>query len=317
MTDAGTVAGATRRGIRAFAVGHPGARRGPLVLPVQAGVIAVLAVVVLLVASTANAAEPTVGLGTAKQFAVVAGQGVANTGPSVVNGMLGTSPNPSVTGFPPGIVHGAIHRADAVALQAQSDLTTAYNDAAGRSGLSVIDQLGGQTLTPGAYSGGALDITGTLTLDGPGVYIFQASSSLVTATGSSVSLINGADPCDVFWQVTSSATLNGSEFVGTVMALTSITVGNGVHVQGRLLARNGDVTLINDVIDSAACGGSTTTPPTTPPPSQVSPVPSGGIQTGGGSTAGVQYVWLFVLGGALLAVAGAAFVMRRRSMRHD
>jgi Ice-binding-like len=312
MTHAGSVGG---RGIRAFAVRHQGARQGPLILPVRAGVVAVLAVVVLMVASTANAAEPTVGLGTAKKFAVLAGQGVTNTGPSVVNGWLGTSPNPSVTGFPPGIVHGQIHKADAVALQAQSDLTTAYNDAAGRSGLSVIPQLGGQTLTPGVYTGGALDITGTLTLDGPGVYIFQASSSLVTATGSSVSLINGADPCDVFWQVTSSATLNGPEFVGTVMALTSITVGNGVHVQGRLLAGTEDVTLINDVIDSAACGGSTTPSPT--PSSQVSVVPSGGIQTGGGSTAGVQSVWLFVFGGALLAVAGAAFVMRRRAMRSD
>jgi hypothetical protein len=207
--------------------------------------------------ATAADAAPTVGLGTAKGFAILAGQGVTNTGPSVISGNVGTSPAAAVTGFPPGLVNGAIHRADAVALQAESDLTTAYNDAAGRTGAALLPQLGGQTLTPGVYNGGALNLTGTLTLNGPGVYIFTATSSLITATGSRVNLTNGANPCDVFWQVTSSATLNGPTFVGTVMALTSITVGNGVHVAGRLLARNGSVTLINDVVDSAACSGGT------------------------------------------------------------
>ena len=222
-----------------------------------------LFVAVLVLSLTGSAeAVPTVGLGTAKNFAILAGQGVTNTGASVVSGEVGTSPAPAVTGFPPGIIHGAVHRADAVALQAQNDLTTAYNDAAGRTGSAIPPQLGGQTLGPGVYNGGALNITGTLTLNGPGVYIFTASSSLTAATGSNVRLTNGANPCNVFWQVTSSAALDGPRFVGTVMALTSITVGNGVHVSGRLLARNGDVTLINDVVNSSACSGSggTTTP---------------------------------------------------------
>ena len=244
--------------------GAPAAVPGLLVLApdrcqtMRACTLATLvAAAVLTLSAAAAQAAPTVGLGTAATFGILAGQGVTNTGSSVISGNVGTSPAAAVTGFPPGLVHGQIHRSDAVALQAQSDLTTAYNDAAGRTGAALLPQLGGQTLTPGVYNGGALNLTGTLTLNGHGVYIFTASSSLITATGSTVSLINGADPCDVFWQVTSSATLDGPGFAGTVMALTSITVGSGVHVDGRLLARNGSVSLINDVVDSAACGGNT------------------------------------------------------------
>jgi Ice-binding-like len=221
---------------------------------------AIAAAAMLAVTSTAAEAAPAVGLGTSSAFALLAGQGITNTGPSVVSGNVGTSPAASVTGFPPGVItNGVIHAADAVALQAESDLTTAYNDAAGRTGAAVGPQLGGQSLTPGVYNGGALNLTGTLTLNGPGVYIFTASSSLITATSSTVNLINGATACNVFWQVTSSATLNGPEFVGNVLALTSITVGNGVHVVGRLLARNGNVTLINDRVEAQPCitgGGS-------------------------------------------------------------
>jgi Ice-binding-like len=223
--------------------------------------LAVAAVLVVSVPLTAHAAPAPVALGSSKRFAILAGQGVTNTGPTIVNGALGTSPNPAVTGFPPGVVHGPAHRADAVADTAKTDLTAAYNDAAGRTGTSVLPQLGGRTLTSGVYNGGALNITGTLTLNGPGVYIFTAASSLVTATGSRVNLTNGADPCDVFWQVTSSATLNGPRFAGTILALTSITAGNGVTVNGRLLARNGDVTLINDRVNAARCGGNAVTPP--------------------------------------------------------
>jgi hypothetical protein len=213
-----------------------------------------------VLSTTAADAAPAVGLGTSGAFALLAGQGITNTGPSVISGEVGTNPAASVVGFPPGtITNGVIHAADAVSLQAQSDLTTAYNDAAGRTGAAVGPQLGGQNLTPGVYNGGALNLTGVLTLNGPGVYIFTAASSLTAATSSTVNLINGATACNVFWQVTSSATLNGPEFVGNVMALSSITVGDGVHVVGRLLARNGNVTLINDRVEAQPCitgGGS-------------------------------------------------------------
>ncbi len=243
---------------------------------------ALTATAFLALPATAAHAAPAVGLGTSSAFALLAGQGITNTGPSVISGNVGTNPSASVIGFPPGVItDGVIHAADAVSLQAESDLTTAYNDAAGRTGAAIGPQLGGQNLTPGVYNGDALNLTGVLTLNGPGVYIFTASSSLITATSSTINLINGATACNVFWQVTSSATLNGPEFVGTVMALTSITVGNGVHVVGRLLARNGNVTLINDRVEAQPCiaggggggtggggtgggGGTTTAAPATP-----------------------------------------------------
>ncbi len=228
-------------------------------------------------AGDALAAQPPVGLGTAGSFAVLAGSTVTNTGPSVINGDLGLSPGTAVTGFPPGTVHGTIHAADAVAGQAKSDLTTAYNDAAGRiPPLSVSGDLGGLTLTPGVYkSGSSLGLTGTLTLDAQGnpnaVFIFQAGSTLTTASGSHVKLINGAQPCNVFWKVGSSATLGTSSvFMGNILALTSISVNNGVTVAGRALARNAAVTLINDTITAAHCTSSG----------------GGGGGTGGGGTGG-------------------------------
>jgi hypothetical protein len=275
----------------------------------------------------ASAAQPTVNLGTAASYAVLAGQGVTNTGPTVIKGDLGTSPNPAVTGFPPGQVNGATHAADAAALQAQSDLTTAYNDAAGRTPVSTIaTELGGQTLTPGVYNSnsGTFQITGTLTLNAQGnpngVFIFQTASTLVTATSSNVRLLGGAQPCTVFWQIGSSATLGtDSTFTGTIMALTSIQVQTNVTLEGRVLARNGAVTLDADTITASACAapsppGSSSSPP---PSSQVSVVPSSGVQTGRGSTAGLQDAVLFLVGGALLVVAAGTFAIRRRSMHQD
>jgi hypothetical protein len=169
----------------------------------------VLGVVALVSASVSQAQEAPVVLGTAEAFAVLAGAGVTNTGPSVVNGDLGTCPTPAITGFPPGVVNGTIHAADAVACQAQSDLVIAYNDAAGRAPTRTFagpTDLGGLTLTSGVYtSPTSFAITGTLTLDAQGdpdaVFIFQAGSTLITAVNSNVMLINGAQACNVFWQV--------------------------------------------------------------------------------------------------------------------
>jgi hypothetical protein len=273
----------------------------------------------------ANAAQPPVGLGTADSFAVLAGQGVTNTGPTVVNGDLGTSPNPAVTGFPPGTVNGEIHKADAVALQAQTDLTTAYNDAAGRTPVSTIaTELGGQTLIPGVYNSesGTFGITGTLTLDAQGdpngVFIFQMAATLITGSSSNVSLLGDADACNVFWQVGSSATLGTtSTFRGNILALTSIQVQTGVTVDGRVLARTASVTLDADTITRATCAAPTSPPPTTPPSTTPpsTPLPSGGVGTGGGSSAGAQDVALLAVGLALLVAGGAAFALRRRVMR--
>jgi type VI secretion system secreted protein VgrG len=227
-----------------------------------------LALGLLAAGGTANGAGPApVDLGTAASFAVLAGTpAVTNTGPTTIQGDLGISPAAAVTGFPPGTVSGTIHAADAVALQAQSDLGIAYTDAAGRTSATALagGTLGGKTLVPGVYTGGALALTGTLTLDGQqdpnAVWIFQAGSSLVTASSSVVRFINGAQPCNVFWQVTSSATLgSGSAFAGSILALTSVTLGSGVTLDGRALARNGDVTLIDDTIMPAICSAASAT----------------------------------------------------------
>jgi hypothetical protein len=213
-----------------------------------------------LYAPAAFAAQAPVGLGTAGSFGVLAGSTVTNTGPSTINGDLGVNPGAAITGFPPGTVNGTTHAADAVALQAQSDLTTAYNDAAGRTPAATVSgDLGGRTLVGGVYkSASTLGLTGTLTLDAQGdpnsVFIFQAGSTLITASGSRVSLVNGAQPCNVYWQVGSSATLGTSSvFAGNILALTSVSINDGVTVIGRALARNGAVTLINDTISASHC----------------------------------------------------------------
>ncbi|MEO8267189.1 MAG: ice-binding family protein [Ilumatobacteraceae bacterium] len=220
----------------------------------------------------ASAAQAPVGLGTAASFSVLGGQTVTNTGPSVITGGIGLSPGSAITGFPPGTVNGTIHAADAVALQAEADLTTAYNDAASRSTSAAISaDLGGQRLLPGVYTGGTLGLTGTLTLDAQGdpdaVFVFQSASTLITASSSNVVMVNGGNACRVFWQVTSSATLGtNSVFIGTVLALTSITATTGAVLYGRLLARNGAVTLDNNKINRPSCtSGTSATAPTGQP----------------------------------------------------
>jgi hypothetical protein len=189
----------------------PGIRRGSAaVLGLGTGIAPLFATV--LGAPVAFAAQSPVGLGNATPFAVLAGTTVTNTGPSVISGDLGVSPGTAVIGFPPGeVINGTQHDADAVALAAQSDLTTAYNDAAGRTPYTVqSSDLGGTKLAPGVYhTASGMSLTGTVTLDGQGdpnaVFIFQAGSTLITASNSTVALINGAQACNVFWQVGSSA----------------------------------------------------------------------------------------------------------------
>ena len=226
-------------------------------------IVSLVTIAPLVLAGSSQAAT-SVGLGTADSFAVLAGAGVTNTGPSVINGDLGTSPTPAVTGFggaPNGTVNGATHQADALAAQAQADLTTAYNDAAGQGPPNTLaTELGGQTLTPGVYDSesGTFGITGTLTLNGQGdpdaVFIFKTASTLISASSSQVLTINGAQPCHLFWQVGSSATLGtDSAFAGNILALESIQLNSGVTVLGRLLARNASVTLINDTVTRADC----------------------------------------------------------------
>ncbi|WP_326826004.1 ice-binding family protein [Streptosporangium sp. NBC_01756] len=201
-------------------------------------------------------AEPGVTLGTAGRFAVLAGASVVNTGATVITGDLGVTPGAIVTGFPPGSVSGTIHVDDAVAVQAQTDFTTAYDDVAFRTPTATVStDLGATTLTPGIYTSvsGTFSNTGNLTLDAEGdpdaIFIFQTVSTLLTAGASTVTLTGGAQARNVFWQVGTSATLGaGSTLSGTILALASITVGAGVVIDGRTLARDGTVTLDTDII---------------------------------------------------------------------
>ncbi|WP_081887966.1 ice-binding family protein [Verrucomicrobium sp. BvORR034] len=204
----------------------------------------------------------SVDLGTADSFAVLAGSGISNTGPTTIVGDIGTHPNPAITNGGSITLTGTNHADDAVTAQAKIDLVTAYNNAAGLAptGTITAGTLGGLTLVAGVYNDGgfSLGLTGTLTLDAQGnpdaVWVFQTGSTLITASNSSVVIINGGQACHIFWQVGSSATLGtNSTFQGNVLALTSITATTGASVTGRLLARNGAVTLDTNEIIKAIC----------------------------------------------------------------
>jgi hypothetical protein len=271
--------------------GRAARRRTDYLLLAPVPVLITTLAVLVATQSPASAAVAPVILGTSSAFGVLAGTTVTNTGPSVIsNGDLGVSPGTSVTGFPPGTVSGTVHAADAAAASAQTDLTAAYADAAGRTpsttGLSAI---GNQTLGPGVYSAASsLGVNGTLTLDGQGdpssVFIFQIGSTLTTSSASTVIPTNGAQACNIFWQVGSSATLGtGSSFLGNILALTSITVTTGDTISGRALARNGAVTLDDDTI-------------TVPPPCPATPIPvaSPPIAAGAVGLAGLAWAGWFL-----------------------
>jgi hypothetical protein len=206
---------------------------------------------------------PTVGLGSASGYPVLAASTVTSTGATAITGKLGLSPGTSVTGFPPGTVTGAQDIANAAAAQAQLDLTTAFNDAANRSGGTlIVGDLGGQTLPPGVYkSNSSVGLTGVLTLDAQGnaaaVWIFQIPSTLTVANAASVVLANGALAANVFWQVGSSATIGTTAtMLGTIMAQASVTINTGATLSGRAMARTGAVTLqANTITNTFTAGG--------------------------------------------------------------
>jgi Ice-binding-like/PEP-CTERM motif len=210
----------------------------------------------------------SVTLGTAGSYAVLAGSTVTNTGPSVLTGNLGLTPGCAVTGFPNGMVNGTMNICNGPAGKAQGDLTKAYLKAQSLTPTMTLTgkDLGGMVLTPGVYFfASSAQLTGTLTLNNLGnpnaLFVFQISSTLTTASSSSVIFSNSLADKNVFWQVGSSATLGtGTAFAGNILALTSITLTTGASITcGAALAQNGAVTLDNNVINSK-CGGSTTVP---------------------------------------------------------
>jgi hypothetical protein len=269
------------------------------------------------------------GLGGAGPFAVLAGTTVTNTGPSVIAGELGVAPGSAVTGFPPGI-SGVQHRADAVATTAQTNLTAAYVNAAGQgcpgtNDMTGVNLGGGRILVPGVYcQTSSPPLTGVLTLNGAGVYIFQEGSTLITGSSASVVLINGALPCQVFWQVGSSATIaTSTTFVGTIMALTSISMQTGATLSGRALARNGAVTLDTNVITQpAGCGFPAPVPsptivptpiPTIAPTAAATAAPA--LPNTGGPPQQPDFPWWPL---AIAGTIGAVFLgLRLRNHRRD
>jgi hypothetical protein len=276
-----------------------------------------LAALVLLIWPATALAATLVPLGTAGNYAVLAGTTVTNTGPTWITGQVGLAPGTSVTGFPPG-TSGNQDVANAAAGQAKADLTTGYLNAAGQTPCTSFTppDLGGRTLVAGTYCSGTAGLTGTLTLDGggvtTGVWLFQLSTTLITSSGSRVMLINGAQPCDVFWQVGSSATIGTSTvFVGNILALTTITMQTGATLNGRALAQNGAVNLdTNRIIQPSGCGYGVPTlvagPPGTPLPATLG-VPWELIG---------QFPWLLVIGvGAGLGATTMGFSSRRRRRR--
>lgn len=243
-------------------------------LPVSAVLLATVVATALAFqgAASAAAAQSPVLLGNAGTFAVLAGSGITNTGPTTVNRDVGSFPTATETGL--GSVTfagGSDQGGDALTQRAKNDLTTAYNDASGRSpATNVPVELGGTTLPAGVYTDTSLGLTGALTLDGQGnpnaEFIFQAGSTLTTASNSRVLLINGASACHVVWQIGSSATFGtGTQFAGDVLAQTSITATTGATFQGRLLAEGGAVTLDTNTITAGDCAAVPSSPVTTTP----------------------------------------------------
>lgn len=253
-----------------------------------------LAMVVAFALPAAAQAAP-VDLATAGPFVVLGGTTVTNTGPSVLNGDLGVSPGTELKGFElPAVVNGVRHATDEVAARAQLDLTNAYNVAAGQPVLPQNDlsdtDLGERKLGPGIYRyNAAALLTGALTLDAEGdpnaQFVFKIGSQLTTESASSVLLVNGASPCNVYWQVGSSADIGTTTaFQGNLMALTSISLQNAATVLGRMLARNGQVSLINNVLTRPLCATGPSTPPSdeTPGgPGTVSPSAPGSLDAPG------------------------------------
>ena len=229
-------------------------------------------------------------LGTAAPFSILGGTGVTNSGVTTLSGNLGVSPGGAIAGVPI-TVGGTTHNGDAVATQATTDFTAAYNDAAGRTPTTTF---GGDqnaiTFFAGVHqTNAAFALTGTMTLDAQGdpnaVFIFQVNAALNTAAASTVALTNGAQASHVFWQVTGAlGTGASSSFVGTVLAVGAITIGDGANVVGRLLS-DGLVTVSTNSISMPACSigpASPGVPPSGPPPAPPGPpgVAANPVRTG-------------------------------------
>jgi uncharacterized membrane protein YgcG len=249
---------------------------------VLAAIIAALVVAAVSLASAARAAgPPDVLLGTSAQFAVLAADGVTNTGTTNVTGDVGSFATTTVTDngaiLPPGNVRRG---PDTVVSDAKGDLLTAFNQAAGaQTSTSLLGpDIGGQTLTGGTYNrAGSLGFSGTLTLDGENdpssVFLIQVGQDFTTATGASVLLTRGAQACHVYWQIGNDAVVQvGTAFKGNLLAGNDISALTGATFEGRLLTNDGAVTLDTNTITLPTCAPVVV--PTTPAPTLTTPAPT-------------------------------------------
>jgi len=287
-----------------------------------------VAIIILLCGASSALAQTAPSLGAADSFAVLGSSTVTNTGSTVITGDLGVSPGSSITGFPPGLVTGGNTDAGgSSATNAQTSVTTAANALLAQACTTSFgpgnQDLGGLTLTPGVYCfASSASITGTVTLNGQGnasaVFIFRTGSTLVTASSSSVVLINSAQPCNVFWRVGSSATLGTTtSFVGNILAVASITLNTTARIVGRALAQNGAVTLDSNTVTRSTCASTTavcpviTLAPTTLPNGTVGVAYSQAITAGNGTAADRTYSFILTGTGGLppgLALSAAGLV---------
>lgn len=299
-----------------------------------------LAAVLVGPAGSANAAQDPIDLGDADSFAVLAGQGITNTGSTNVTGTagdMGSHPLATFTGITGVTTTGDKYIASSTIVEdAKASLVSVYNIAAARGPSElIVGDLGGQTLAPGVYhSASSIGLTGTLTLDAQSdqnaVFIFKAVSQLTTLSASRVTLVNGASACNVFWQVGSSAVLGTySFFEGNVLALQSITAPTGANITGKLLAIEGTVTLDTNTIVSNRCAAESapepepepevapdTIPDETPKTDAEAPAPAPGEETIKGgelpNTGGIE--WLIALAvGVAAVILGIVDAIRRRT----
>lgn len=294
------------------------ARRPHLtVTPPRAAVVIITAALIAMPSAAHAAIGTPVELGAGSTFAVLAGAGITNTGATTLGGDVGSFPTTSISGMGTvTLVDGVDRSGTTVTQQAKTDLVTAYNAASAQSPdpLGGVE-LAGLTLEPGVYdTGGVIELNGNLTLDANGdpdaVFVFLSTSTLLAGTGSSITFIDGATACNLYWRVPSSATISaGSQFAGTILAEMTISFGAGATLEGRALAQVGEVTMINNVITRPECAA--TGPSSSPAPSanpsaapdadtaadagsgsaadspQVALAPRGGVATGDGSSLGL------------------------------
>jgi hypothetical protein len=266
--------------------------RTPARLTIAAALGALFVAGPLAVSASAVAGPVVPPLGTTPAFSVLAGSTITNTGATTIDRSIGVHPGTAVTGESLITLGGTAHKGDPVALQAKTDLTAAYNNIAGQTPPTAEPmEIGNQTLTAGVYrTASSMHLTGVLTLTGDAddVWVFQApSSTLITASNASIVFSGGANACNVFWQVGSSATLGtGTSFAGTIMANTSITMDTGATIRGRTLARTGAVTLHNNVYTSPNCSYDRDVADATPTPTPTPTTGTGGTNGGGGGGGG-------------------------------